>query len=513
MATKHGADDNNEHDEEDKDGGGPASSEGSVRPSIHIQMIRHAESANNQVYRDARRLFGGGTPRFDLRGWEAYVDEHRSDDPGLSGVGVEQAEKLAAYLVDDLAGRASSPVRIVTSPMRRTLETIRPTLERLGDLHREAQGQGQTSTSTSSSPAAAAAAASTSAPSEPEPEPEPEPESAPSASCIVNAFYHESEGCHVKDEPRPGMNRREISDMLVPNALDPSSLSFDGFDPHNADAGWYSHGTGPETRPESEERASRFYVWMCEYLDEQLAEASHAADVFDAGVDGAPLLRRTVLLIGHGDFMALLLKRIIAGFGYAHEREGITHRSAFVHWNTGTTDLEYFGAGRFLLMSSNQTPHLPRSLLTGGGLKDGWSYLMPDDKFVLEQEVAVAFSDEVDGHVQEQADALRTLYLDKRKALAEPAEGEVTLVVKRGLQVVGCASFHERTGRLSDVVVRPSVRGSQVGRALVDSAVAHAKKVGTEELVAEPDTDEAKAFFSKLGFEEGGEREDSIGTK
>ena len=211
--------------------------------------------------------------------------------------------------------------------------------------------------------------------------------------------------------------------------------------------------------------------------------------------------------------MALLLKRIIAGFGYTHEREGITHRSAFVHNNTGTTDLEYFGSGRFLLMASNRTPHLPRSMLTGGGLKDGWSYLMPDDKFVLEQETAVAFSDEVDGHFQEQAEALRTLYLDKKSKKKTPAEGEVTLVVKRGLQVVGCASFHEPTGRLSDVVVRPSVRGSQVGRALVDSAVAHAKKVGAEELVAEPDTDEAKAFFAKLGFEEEQARDAGGGKK
>ena len=285
--------------EEDR---GPASSEGSVRPSIRIRMLRHAESVNNQVYRDARRIYGGGTPDFDLGGWEAYVDEHRSDDPGLSDVGVQQAEKLAEYLVDDLAGTASSPVRIVTSPMRRTLETIRPTLEKLKARNGNGIDIGA---------------------------------SAPSASCIVNAFYFESEGCHVKEEPRPGMNRHQISDMLVPHALDSSNLAFDGFDPNDDDAGWYAHGTGPETRPESEERAAKFYVWLCEYLDEQLAEASHAADVFDAGVDGAPLLRRTVILVGHGDFMALLLKRIIAGFGYTHEREGVTHRSAFVHWNTG----------------------------------------------------------------------------------------------------------------------------------------------------------------------------------
>ena len=87
--------------QEDK---GPASSEGSVRPSTNMRMLRHAESANNQVHRDARRIYGGGTPHFDLEGWEAYVDEHRSDDPGLSDVGVQLAEKLAECLVEDLAG-------------------------------------------------------------------------------------------------------------------------------------------------------------------------------------------------------------------------------------------------------------------------------------------------------------------------------------------------------------------------------------------------------------------------
>ena len=290
-------------EQEQQDDKGPASSEGSVRPSIRIRMFRHAESANNQVYRDARRIYGGGTPHFDLEGWEAYVDEHRSDDPGLSDVGVQQAEALAEYLVEDLAGTASSPVRIVTSPMRRTLETIRPTLERLKSRNDDSDTDKSASTP-------------------------------PSASCIVNAFYFESEGCHVKEEPRPGMNRHQISNMLVPNALGPSNLTFDGFDPNDDEAGWYAYGTGPETRPESEERAAKFYLWLCEYLEEQLAEASHAADVFDAGVDGAPLLRRTVILVGHGDFMALLLKRIIA-VGYTHEREGVTHRSAFVHWNTG----------------------------------------------------------------------------------------------------------------------------------------------------------------------------------
>lgn len=78
-------------------------------------------------------------------------------------------------------------------------------------------------------------------------------------------------------------------------------------------------------------------MWLCEYLDDQLKQPQE--DVFDAGVaipgeedenDHDKLSprqrpRRTVLLIGHGDFMSLVLKRIAAGFGHWVENEGIPH--------------------------------------------------------------------------------------------------------------------------------------------------------------------------------------------
>jgi len=228
-----------------------------------------------------------------------------------------------------------------------------------------------------------------------------------------------------------------------------------------------------------------------EYLDQQLSEVEEQEvhDIFDAGVtlpgeeneqshdhfEPRTRTRRTAIFIGHGDFMSLVLKRIVAGFGHAIEKESVPHRSAFVHVNTGITDLEYFGHGRFLVMSQNHMPHLagPDSCyITGGSLKDGWSYVMPRDG-CLDSEVTVAFSDEVLPHVQEQTEALRSLYLSK-KGPAESGDGEandneektgneLTIVVKRGLQVVGCASLNEKTGRLSDVVVRPSARRSQVG--------------------------------------------------
>lgn len=464
--------------------------EGNVRNSISVRLIRHGESQNNQVYRDARRIYKGGTPDFDLDGWLQYVDDRRSADPGLSDFGQIQAEKLAEYLEPHLSNQASSPVRFVVSPMRRTIETILPTLKALHENNKD----GSTTTDQDA------------------------------IDVMINGFYFESEGCHTREKVESGMNADQINEALLhPAGL--QNASFEGFQ-RGPENGWYAHGEGPENRHESEVRAARFYIWMQEYLDQQLAEASH--DIYDAGVtlpgeeheqchdrmQPRARKRRTAIFVGHGDFMSLVLKRIVAGFGHAVEKEKVPHRSAFVHFNTGITELEYFGDGRFLIMSQNHVPHLSdpdgSCYITGGSLKDGWSYLMPHDG-CLDSEVSVAFSDEVLPHVQEQAEALRSLYLSKKELQSTSSEdetkgdekksgNELTIVVKRGLQVVGCASLNEKSGSLSDVVVRPSARRSQVGQSLIDAVKEHARRANIGTIVTQPHTSEGKEFFEKMGF-------------
>jgi broad specificity phosphatase PhoE len=106
-------------------------SEKDVRPSLHLKLIRHAESNNNTVYRNARYIYRGGTPDFDEAGWWKYVDTHRHHDPGLSSDGQIQAQHLATYLGPHIQTQASQPLHVITSPMRRTLETIKPTIEYL----------------------------------------------------------------------------------------------------------------------------------------------------------------------------------------------------------------------------------------------------------------------------------------------------------------------------------------------------------------------------------------------
>ena len=172
-----------------------------------------------------------------------------------------------------------------------------------------------------------------------------------------------------------------------------------------------------------------------------------------------------------------------------------------------------------LIMSQNATPHIhpeDHSKLRGGGyLKDGWSYLMPSDQFILDQEVGIAYADdEIDDHVREQTDALRALYLkDSASEVATVATGlsvealggkSVSFFVKRGLQVVGCAKYDETTATMTDVVIRPSARDSKVGEALVGAVRSHARKLGRSgSLYVKVSTSgESNNFFEQLGFEE-----------
>ena len=456
--------------------------DGEIKRSIKIKMIRHAESRNNQVYRNARYIYRGGTADFDVEGWKSYVNEHRVADPSLSDLGFEQADLLRDYLVPFVQQQVSH-LQVITSPMKRTLATIRPTVEALQDH----------------------------------------------VSVLVHAWYHESEGCHLQNKPQEGMSPAEIQSFF--NTTHP--VQFEQFpDPQR---GWYVDGTAMETRYESEQRATKFYTWLCDYLDSQLYQNNHH-DIYDAGVvlQGEELendhdkhglkqrKRRTVLLIGHGDFMSLILKRIVMGFGHSIEHHNTPHRSAFVHVNTGITEMEYFGHGRFLILGQNQHPHIREiSHLSGGQLKDGWSYLMPGDQILLDQEVAISFADELDPHTKEQSEALRALYLSSETTEGLQADPDLSLeeenhsksgssvsevlkhiVVRRGLQVVGVATYNTETGVISDVAVRPSA-GESASATLLKAVKDHSRKLGRSgSLTIVPRSKEHSELFQSMGFKE-----------
>jgi N-acetylglutamate synthase-like GNAT family acetyltransferase len=170
-------------------------------------------------------------------------------------------------------------------------------------------------------------------------------------------------------------------------------------------------------------------------------------------------------------------------------------------------------------MGHNQTPHIgthQEHLRCGGSLKDGWSYLMPNDEFILDQEVSVAFADELESHVIEQTEALKALYLSSRETDNLHADSDLSIeeevdknhikhfIVKRGLQVVGVATYSDRTGRLTDVAVRPSAGQHQVSETLFKAVKEYTRnKLGRSgSLIVLPRSQESRALFEKLGFHE-----------
>jgi N-acetylglutamate synthase-like GNAT family acetyltransferase len=171
-------------------------------------------------------------------------------------------------------------------------------------------------------------------------------------------------------------------------------------------------------------------------------------------------------------------------------------------------------------MGHNQTPHFTpdqyETMRTGGSLKDGWSYLMPNDEFILDVEVSVAFSDELEGHVREQAEALKSLYLSSKETEKLSADSSLLVeekvdskpgrqkqfIVKHGLQVVGVATYCEETGNLTDVAVRPSA-GKEVSETLFNAVKEHSRKLGRSgSLLVMPRSTESMELFESMGFSE-----------
>mmetsp|Transcript_20185 Transcript_20185/g.45741 ORF Transcript_20185/g.45741 Transcript_20185/m.45741 type:complete len:518 (-) Transcript_20185:63-1616(-) len=481
----------------------------SFRPSIKLVFVRHAESFNNQVYADAHRLYNNGE-EYNETGWNDYVERNRKADPGISKRGHVQSDSLGRHLADTLR---KEDVSFVVSPMARTLDTIRPVLKHM--LERKIR-QG-------------------------------------SADCMLEVMvqgkFYEVEGSHVRGVAKPGMNRAAVQQFLCsskegdhPKSRDSISLedhvnlSFAGFpSAADEDLGWYAEHTTNETWASGEVRSAHFYHWLVDFLDlMQLdLENDNEGRITDKSKQSK---KRTVVLVGHGDFMGRTLRRAVVGFGHMIENERRYHRAGFVHYNTGISELEYFGAGRFLLMNINCIPHLdsgPDDLKTGGRLGDGWAYMMPKDKHILNIDIDVRcyHSTSLEEHVQEQVDALRVLYLrDGEKKVSEEVSNDpemITFIAWRGLQILGCVLFHEGTGRVKDMVVRPVSRRKGVGRNLVRAIKAYIREregsnssvvavngadeestLGLSKVFVSP-CNESLPFFQKVGFRiVGNENED-----
>jgi N-acetylglutamate synthase-like GNAT family acetyltransferase len=125
-------------------------------------------------------------------------------------------------------------------------------------------------------------------------------------------------------------------------------------------------------------------------------------------------------------------------------------------------------------------------------------------------------------YVREQTEALKALYWSSKESVKlHPADSLLVeedhdetqqqeqdnardtkhFIVKRGLQVIGVATYLERTGRLMDVAVRPSV--GKVSETLFTAAREHTTRMGRSgSLLVMPRTDESKKLFEGMGFQE-----------
>jgi len=63
-------------------------------------------------------------------------------------------------------------------------------------------------------------------------------------------------------------------------------------------------------------------------------------------------------------------------------------------------------------------------------------------------------------------------------------------MVKRGLKVVGCVSYNDEHGMLSDLALRPSVDKIKVRKCICEAPANHAKKSGKNEIYTAVQSDE-----------------------
>ena len=278
---------------------------------------------------------------------------------------------------------------------------------------------------------------------------------------------YEVGGCYIGSEVFPGATPAAIEREFAVTCTDLPA------------AGWFSGQDGPEHPVDAGRRVERIAGWLETTLH---ARGEH---------------EDTAILVVHGDLLTRWLRRWLD----VPWQRGL----AFVHGNTGITELRWHPRHGSLLVALNDLAHLPAELRSGARVTDvWWRYASPD--LVIDRHDG---SRGIEEELWRPAVALREEQLLSREGSSIESyrrsdERNVHFLARVRGELAGAAQYDPELGRLRQVVVAPAFRGGRVGSALVEAAREEAARAGRGELVVHA-WRESAAFYRRLGFRPLGE--------
>lgn len=407
-----------------------------------VLFIRHAESRNNVLHAEV-----GAKYNFDpkyLKQMEKEVASLRSEDADLSDKGHAQAELLGEHLEERLRGRR---VLVVSSPMQRAIKTILPAVTRLG--------------------------------------------LGPEAFACYGRYF-EVGGCYLQDNVFKGTTRAELE----------GKYRLRCFDVH--EDGWYAYTTEREGHAQALLRCELAWLWIHDLLMTGVPSDGTTREGWGEGGGGGGRKYDTIVLVGHGEFMHYIMKKIVGG-------GALSSALGFMHGNTAITTLQYHPSRGLLVRGLNSLEHLPRDLKTGHTLADGWWELVPRLQPSIDSPLIHRFEDlqREEPGLYTASQALRQRYLPPSLPpyLSDVDAHSVHFVALAHGQstVVGMALYDPRFNRLRQVIVIPAFRRQGLGSGLVASVKGEAQRYGHRTLCVHAPVERMKDFYvTKNSFEEGG---------
>jgi 2,3-bisphosphoglycerate-dependent phosphoglycerate mutase len=283
-----------------------------------------------------------------------------------------------------------------------------------------------------------------------------------------HAELYEVGGCYLGETVHPGATAAELEAGFP--------VTCHAFADNH---GWFAGRTRPEHGVEAGQRVERVVRWI---------EATLAAP--EVGFD-------TAIVIAHGDLLTRWLRRWL----------GVSWRTslAFVHGNTGITELRWHPALGVLLLGLNDLGHLPPSLHSGSRFADAWwRYATPE--LVVDRHEG---SRGVEPALWAAALALREAELLSREGTriedyrASDARS-VHFLARVDGTLAGTAQYDPELDRLRQMVVARAFRHGRVGRALIDAARAEAARRGRDRLRVHA-WSASEPFYRQVGFRRCGE--------